>query len=301
MNGNINTIDEAAPALPAEFAAAFAADDFSHLTLPGWVYNNAEFFELEKEYLFLSNWMLVCHSSEVAKPGDFATLHLLGERAFVMRGEDGELRAFYNVCRHRAAAVVQGKNGSCSSSGIRCPYHGWVYGLDGSLKAVPAEASFPGLKKENYGLKPLDIEICLGFVFVRFRSVGPSVAERLAPYLPELAPYRLEEMVPLRQLLAGRIRRRLEERRRQLPRRLSRAGWPSRALSTVRQPLRGRSARRLCFASNALAARQAVGQLERAALSATVADGGSSARRSSPGLVATTRCCPISASTSIRT
>ena len=195
MNATSATLEPSAPALSGD-VAAISPDDFSHLTLPGWTYNNAEFFELEKEHLFLSNWMLVCHVSEVPKVGDFATLRLLGERAFVVRGEDGELRAFYNVCRHRASAVVQGKNGTCSATGIRCPYHGWVYGLDGSLKAVPAEASFPGLKKENYGLKPIDIEVCLGFVFVRFRSVGPSVADRLAPYLAELVPYRIDEMVP---------------------------------------------------------------------------------------------------------
>ncbi|HEX3065288.1 MAG TPA: aromatic ring-hydroxylating dioxygenase subunit alpha [Dongiaceae bacterium] len=196
MNAPIATLENATTALPAEISTAFAAGDFSHMTLPGWTYHNAEFFELEKEYLFLSNWMLVCHVSEVPNPGDFATLRLMGERALVIRGEDGELRAFYNVCRHRASAVVQGRTGSCSSTGIRCPYHGWVYGLDGSLKAVPAEATFPGLNKADYGLKPIDIEVCLGFVFIRFRSVGPSVAERLAPYMPELVKYRLDEMVP---------------------------------------------------------------------------------------------------------
>ncbi len=195
MNAATATLDNKI-VLPAEISAAYAADDFSHLTLPGWTYHNAEFFELEKEYLFLSNWMLVCHVSEVPNPGDFATLRLMGERALVVRGEDGELRAFYNVCRHRAAAVVQGRTGSCASTGIRCPYHGWLYGLDGSLKAVPAEATFPGLNKAEYGLKPIDIEVCLGFVFIRFRSVGPSVAERLSHYMPELAPYRLEQMVP---------------------------------------------------------------------------------------------------------
>jgi phenylpropionate dioxygenase-like ring-hydroxylating dioxygenase large terminal subunit len=202
MNAPIATLEIKATAQPAEISTAYAADDFSHMTLPGWTYHNAEFFELEKEYLFLSNWMLVCHVSEVKKPGDFATLRLMGERALVVRGEDGELRAFYNVCRHRAAAVVQGRTGSCSSTGIRCPYHGWVYGFDGSLKAVPAEATFPGLNKAEYGLKPLDLEVCLGFVFIRFRSVGPSVAERLAPYMAELAPYRLEEMEPFGELWA---------------------------------------------------------------------------------------------------
>ena len=198
MNAATATLENTRPAeiSATDIPAPYAADDFSHMTLPGWTYHNAEFFELEKEYLFLSNWMLVCHVSEVKNPGDFATLRLMGERAMVVRGEDGELRAFYNVCRHRAAAVVQGNTGSCSSTGIRCPYHGWLYGLDGSLKAVPAEATFPGLNKAEYGLKPLDIEVCMGFVFIRFRSVGPSVAERLSPYMAELIPYRLEEMEP---------------------------------------------------------------------------------------------------------
>jgi phenylpropionate dioxygenase-like ring-hydroxylating dioxygenase large terminal subunit len=165
-------------------------------TLPAWTYRNAEFFALERERLFLANWMVVAHVSELAQPGDYATLDLLGERAVVVRGEDGALRAFHNVCRHRAAAVVKDGAGRCPEGGIRCPYHGWLYGLDGRLKAVPGEASFPGLDKAAFGLKPLDLEILLGFVFVRFRPGGPSLAERLAPYLPELASYRLEEMEP---------------------------------------------------------------------------------------------------------
>jgi phenylpropionate dioxygenase-like ring-hydroxylating dioxygenase large terminal subunit len=166
-------------------------------TLPGWTYHSAEFFELEKQYLLTTTWQLVCHVSEVPQPGNFATLDFLGERAFVIRGEDGQLRAFHNVCRHRAAAVVRGASGSCDHA-IRCFYHGWTYGFDGRLKAVPGEASFPGLDKSRLGLKPLEMEVYLGFVFVRFAGDGPSVAERLAPYARELAAYRTEEMMPLR-------------------------------------------------------------------------------------------------------
>lgn len=165
-------------------------------TLPGWTYNNAEFFALEKERLFLSNWQLVCHVSELGQPGAYSTLNLLGERAMVVRGEDGRIRAFYNVCRHRAAAVVKGRNGSCKNA-LRCPYHGWTYSLDGKLRAVPGEQSFPGLDKPEFGLKPLPIEIWSGFVFVKFRDGGPSVAERMAPFAEELKAYRLEEMVPV--------------------------------------------------------------------------------------------------------
>jgi len=164
-------------------------------TLPGWTYNNAEFFALEKEHLFLSTWQMVCHVSELPNPGAYVTLNLLGERAVVVRGENGEIEGFYNVCRHRAAAVLKGRSGSCRHA-LRCPYHGWTYGLDGALKAVPGEKSFPGLDKPEFGLTKIEVEVWMGFVFVKFREGGPSVADRMAPYAAELAPYRFEEMVP---------------------------------------------------------------------------------------------------------
>jgi phenylpropionate dioxygenase-like ring-hydroxylating dioxygenase large terminal subunit len=176
-------------------AAAGLATGFRPQTLPGWTYDNAEFFELEKRQLLLKSPQLVCHVSEVRNPGDYATLDFLGERAFVIRGADGELRAFHNVCRHRAAAVVHGATGRCDRA-IRCFYHGWVYDLDGRLKALPAEATFARLDRADFGLKPLEMEIYLGFVFVRFAPGGESVAARLVPYRDELAAYRPEQMVP---------------------------------------------------------------------------------------------------------
>ena len=165
-------------------------------TLPGWTYGNAEFYELEKRNLVLANWQVVGHVGELRKPGDYITLDIMGERGFVMRGDDGALRAFHNVCRHRAAAVVRGDTGNCGHA-VRCFYHGWTYGLDGRLKAVPGEASFPGLDKGRFGLMPLEFEVWQGFVFVRFAGSGPSVAERFRPYERELAAYRIAEMEPL--------------------------------------------------------------------------------------------------------
>jgi len=176
--------------IAAENAAAPAE------TLPGWTYGNAEFHELEKLNLVLANWQVVGHASELRKPGDYVTLDIMGERAFVLRGEDGALRAFHNVCRHRAAAVVRGDTGNCGHA-VRCFYHGWTYGLDGRLKAVPGEASFPGLDKSRFGLKPIEFEVWQGFVFVRFAGSGPSVSERFKPYERELAAYRTAEMEPL--------------------------------------------------------------------------------------------------------
>lgn len=168
------------------------------LTLPAWTYGNAEFFQLEREQLFRRAWHVVCHVSEVATPGAYVTFEMLGERAFVVRGKDGTLRAFHNVCRHRAHAVVSGERGSCAGV-IRCPYHGWLYNLDGRLRAMVAEKTFQGAEKQALGLLPLELEQHLGFVFIRFvaEPAEPSVAERLAPYAEELAAYRSEAMEPL--------------------------------------------------------------------------------------------------------
>jgi phenylpropionate dioxygenase-like ring-hydroxylating dioxygenase large terminal subunit len=92
--------------------------------------------------------------------------------------------------------VVRGDAGNCGHA-VRCFYHGWTYGLDGRLKAVPGEAGFPGLDKGRLGLKPIEFEVWHGFVFVRFAGGGPSVAERFKPYERELAAYRSAEMEPL--------------------------------------------------------------------------------------------------------
>ncbi len=179
--------------LPVEGAAVVALPQ----TLPAWTYGNAEFFQLEREKLFRRAWHVVGHVSDLAHPGDYVTFELLGERAFVIRGKDGQLRAFHNVCRHRAHAVVSGEQGSCAGV-IRCPYHGWLYNLDGRLRAVAAEKSFAGMQKDSLGLHPIELEVYLGFLFIRFEGAGEAtVAERFQPYAAELALYRVPEMRPL--------------------------------------------------------------------------------------------------------
>jgi phenylpropionate dioxygenase-like ring-hydroxylating dioxygenase large terminal subunit/AcrR family transcriptional regulator len=173
-------------------------------TLPAWTYESAEFFALERERIFLPSWQIVGHVSDMPTAGDYLTFEQLGERAFVIRGKDGELRAFHNVCRHRAHAVVMGEHGTCKRA-ITCPYHGWTYELDGRLKGIPAAETFPPFDKAAYGLRALDVEVYLGFIFIRFAGGGPSVAERLAPYSEELAHYRFEDMVATEEMWSEEI------------------------------------------------------------------------------------------------
>jgi phenylpropionate dioxygenase-like ring-hydroxylating dioxygenase large terminal subunit/AcrR family transcriptional regulator len=165
-------------------------------TLPSWTYHNEEFFELEREHVLLPAWQIACHVSELARTGDYVAFEMLGERAFVIRDEEEVIRAFHNVCAHRAHAVVAGTSGRCPKF-LTCRYHGWTYHLDGRNRSVSNADAFPKFDRSAYGLKPLDVELFMGLVFVRFRSGEPGVAERLQPYREEMAQYRIEEMVPL--------------------------------------------------------------------------------------------------------
>ena len=181
--------------LPDTAGIASAESEILYETLPAWVYRNPEFYELERELIFKRSWLMVGHVSQVPNPGDYMTLDAVGERAFVIRDRDGVLRAFHNVCRHRASRVVLGDTGNCAGA-IICPYHGWSYGFDGKLRAVPAEKTFSNLEKGRIGLLELDLEQWMGIVFVRFAGDGPSVESTMKEYNEEARQYRIEEMKP---------------------------------------------------------------------------------------------------------
>lgn len=170
--------------------------DLGAQSLPAWIYQDAEFFEREKQAIFRAAWQLVCHVSDIPRPGDFHTLEFLGESLVVLRAEEGAVRAFHNVCRHRGARLLDGPSGHCGRR-ITCPYHAWTYALDGRLIGLPQRDSFPGLDSAQHGLKPLEHEVYMGFIFVRFAGGLPSVREMAAPYQRELAAYRFEELVPM--------------------------------------------------------------------------------------------------------
>lgn len=163
--------------------------------LPAWIYHDRDFFELEKRTIFRTSWQLVCHGSDIPQPGDYHCFDLLGESIVSLRGRDGDIRSFHNVCRHRASRLLDGPKGHCGGR-ITCPYHAWTYSLDGRLIGVPHRETFRDLKPELHGLVPLDQEIYCGFIFVRLEPGLPSVAEMLAPYAEDLAAYRMEELVP---------------------------------------------------------------------------------------------------------
>jgi len=171
-------------------------DPASRKGLPAWTYNSDELTQLEMEQLFLRSWRFVGHVSDIPNSGDYQCFEMADERAMVVRDQDGQVRAFHNVCRHRASRVVGEDKGHCGKAFI-CPFHGWSYNLDGTLKNIPKADGFPPIDKQQFGLKSLDCEVWHGMIFIRFGGDGPAIAELFAEAAEEIGLYRIEDMQPL--------------------------------------------------------------------------------------------------------
>jgi carnitine monooxygenase subunit len=171
--------------------------------LPGWTYHSQALLELEKAELFRTHWQIAGHISDIPRPGDYITFDVTSERALIVRGEDGAVRAFHNLCRHRGSRVVAEKTGHCRNA-LVCPFHGWVYNLDGSLRGPARPNSFGSMDRSAFGLKPIELEIWNGFLFVRF-SPGPQppVSKLMAHFNDELSTYDMENLVPTRGAWTG--------------------------------------------------------------------------------------------------
>src|SRR4051795_553936 len=167
-------------------------DPLDNMSLPGWLYYDDEFFEAEKRAFLRASPQVVCHESEIALAGEWRSLDYLGESIIVIRGDDGAVRAFANVCRHRGSRLVDG-TGGCAKV-LTCPYHAWSYGRDGRLVGVPHRNEYPGLEAGQLGLHPVALETWHGFLFVTLEAGAPSVAEMMAPYADEVVPYRFEDL-----------------------------------------------------------------------------------------------------------
>ena len=163
--------------------------------LPSWTYHNEYLLKIEEEELFHKHWQLICHQSDISGIGDFITFDICKERILIVRDKDKKINAFFNLCRHRGSRVIPDKEGSCSA--IVCPFHGWVYNLDGSLRGVSKPSSFPSLDKKKFGLKKVECEVWKGFVFIRLsKGPQPCVKTLMSPFSKELSYYKIEEMIP---------------------------------------------------------------------------------------------------------
>jgi choline monooxygenase len=145
-------------------------------TLPAQLYTDPAVFTGEKEKIFARTWQVVGHASQLQSPGDYFTTELAGEPLLFVRGADGRLRGFYNVCRHRAGPPAEG----CGSRKLfRCGYHGWTYDLDGSLLSATEIEGVEGFRAQDFALTPVRTEEWFGFIFANLQPDASALRESL--------------------------------------------------------------------------------------------------------------------------
>jgi phenylpropionate dioxygenase-like ring-hydroxylating dioxygenase large terminal subunit len=168
--------------------------------LPPWTYDHPALARLEHQRIFLPSWQIVCHINDIPNPGDFLTFEIGPDSVVALRDRQGAIGVFHNVCRHRAARLVEGR-GKCGGA-ITCPYHGWTYNLDGSLRGLPVRESFPALDRTAHGLLAVRSEIMAGFVFVCLSGDPPDLASLWGEMLGDFVPYSFDQMQPLAPMYA---------------------------------------------------------------------------------------------------
>lgn len=132
-------------------------------TIPSHWYHSDEILNFEKEHLFSKFWQLACHENQLPESGDMYTLEVAGNPILIVRDREHNLRAFYNVCKHRGGPVAVRKG---TTSVLQCKYHGWTYMLDGSLRGVPQFNKVDLFDKKDFGLEPIELKLWQGLVFI---------------------------------------------------------------------------------------------------------------------------------------
>jgi phenylpropionate dioxygenase-like ring-hydroxylating dioxygenase large terminal subunit len=131
-------------------------------------YTSPDYFKREQDMIFRRAWLMVGRDDEIPQPGDYIVRELptLAASVIIARGKDGVVRAFHNACSHRGVALACQARGNALT--LRCPYHAWTYGIDGTLRAVPSEQDFPHVDKATNGLAPVHLDMWNGFMFLNF-------------------------------------------------------------------------------------------------------------------------------------
>lgn len=161
-------------------------------SMPAAFYTSAEVFALEVQHILRKRWIFLCRTEMLAEPGSYRSFDTAGGPVLLVRGDDGQLRAFANFCRHRGSILAEGEG---SARRFICPYHAWSYTLDGSLATCPDMQQAVDFDRSENGLIPVRLETWAGFVFVNFDDGATSLLHDLGDLPQRLASHRLDEMV----------------------------------------------------------------------------------------------------------
>lgn len=152
-------------------------------TIPSSWYTDQSLFQLEQQTVFSGSWQVAARLDQLRSPGNYVTTDIAGEPIVIVRGSDGELRGFFNVCRHHAAAVMTEPEGHAAQ--MRCPYHGWTYSLEGQLKGTPDFTGVCNFDRSANGLAPVEIATWEQWIFVKLNEKQDPSLDRPSPSLTE--------------------------------------------------------------------------------------------------------------------
>jgi choline monooxygenase len=164
----------------------FSSNPERSYTLPADYYIDPAIYDREKEEIFFKSWNYAGHLSQLVEPGSYITTMVADQNIAIIRGHDGQLRAFYNVCSHRAHELLKG----CGKANIvTCPYHAWTYHLDGRLRSAIGQKKVDGFAAEEFDLKPVKLEEYAGFVFINLDQNASSLKDLAGNLAQEISSY----------------------------------------------------------------------------------------------------------------
>jgi Rieske 2Fe-2S family protein len=169
------------------------------LTLEGKYYTSADIFRQEHERIFGGHWICVGRSAEIARPGQYLLVSLGDESLIVVRDQQGQARAFHNICRHRGTRMCTEERGQFAGS-IQCPYHAWTYGLDGRLLAARYMGEVPGFEKADWPLLPAALLEWQGFLMLNLAADPEPLTASLIQLDQKLAPWALPALVAAKRI-----------------------------------------------------------------------------------------------------
>jgi len=167
-------------------------------TLPQRYFVSPDVFALEQERIFSTQWLCAGHQTQLVKPGDYLTQEMAGESLILLRDQRGEVRGFYNVCRHRGTRLCEDKHGHFQA--IQCPYHAWTYSLDGRLVGAPHMDKVDGFDKAEHSLHAVRLALWEGFIFVNLAPSPTPLEKVFAPLAGKFTHWNLPNLRSARQI-----------------------------------------------------------------------------------------------------
>ena len=172
-------------------------DHLAASTPPGSFYTDEQILQQELDRFFYRSWLNVGREEQIPEPGDFFTKEIGDESVLVVRGTDGKVRAFYNICRHRGTRLIVDESGKRMRS-VVCPYHAWTYSTEGALVGAPHTEDLKAFSKENFGLFPVALEPWAGFLWANLDPSARPIREDIGGFLADFDRFGLADLLLVR-------------------------------------------------------------------------------------------------------